>query len=263
MSAPETGAPDDLATTDDAFLGGALRLVQPKHGYRAGLDAVLLAAACPAMTGQRAHCLDGGAGVGVAGLALARRVGDAHVTLIERDPVLASLASNNAAANDLAPRARVVTADLTRPLAQIADLAALAATFDHILMNPPYHAHGTGTRAPDQLKDSSHAMASGGLDAWVRFAADMAREGGSLTLIHRADALPEMLAALARRFGRVRILPLHPRVGEPASRLLVQAIKGSRAPLEVLAGRVLHAEGAHGFVAEFDGILRCGMGLEW
>ena len=271
MSSPTTAAPGalpgaapgELATTDDDFLGGLLRLKQPQHGYRAGLDAVLLAAACPAQRGTCASTLDCGAGVGVAGLALARRIDDAQVTLIERDAALAALAAANAKANGLGSRTRVVVADLTLPLAQSAELAPYAGTFDHILMNPPYHAHGAGTRARDQQKDGSHAMAVGELDAWVRFAAAMARDDGSLTIIHRADALPELLAALARRFGRVRILPLHSRAGEPASRLLVQGVKGRRAPLEVLAGRVLHADGGHGFVAEFDAILRGGAAFRW
>ena len=263
MTAPASHARDPVATSEDLFLGGALRMLQPVSGYRAGLDAVLLAAACPVEEGRDAKCLDCGAGVGVAGLALARRAAGAHVTLVERDPVLAVLAQRNIAANDLGHRACVVAADLTAPLQLVPALADAAGTFDHITANPPYYAHGAGTRAADPLKDGSHAMGSGQLDDWIRFAAAMARDGGSLTLIHRADALPEILAAMARRFGGVRILPLHPRAGEPASRLLVGAIKGSRAALAVLPGRVLHQEGGHGFVPEFDAILRRGAGLEW
>ena len=251
-----------IATTDDVFLGGALRLQQPASGYRAGLDAVLLAAACPVTAGSAARCLDCGAGVGTVGLALARRVADARVTLIERDPALADLAKRNAAANGLTDRCRVISDDLMRPLSQIAALVGEAGTFDHVLANPPYYAHGDGTRARDRLKDGSHAMQAGSLEDWARFAAAMTRDGGSLTLIHRPDALPEILPALQRRFGRVLILPLHPRAGAPASRMIIQGLKASRAALQILAGHVLHAEDAHSFTPEFDAILRHGAALE-
>ncbi len=252
-----------LATTTDDFLGGALRLMQPQHGYRAGLDAILLAAACPARQGNGACILDCGAGVGTVGLALARRITDAKVTLVERDPCLAALARQNAAANDLAARSTVVTADLAAPLTRTPALAALAGTFDHVLANPPYYAHHAGTRATDPQKDGSHAMPEGTLDAWLRFAAAMTRDGGTLTLIHRPEALPEMLAALERRFGGTLVLPLHSRAGEPANRLLLQARKASRAGLSVRPGRILHADGAHGFTPEFDAILRGGAALEF
>jgi tRNA1(Val) A37 N6-methylase TrmN6 len=249
----------DLATVEttlDAFLGNALTVAQPRTGYRAGLDAVLLAAACPVETGGRV--LDCGAGVGVVGLCVAHRVPGVGVTLVEREAVLASLAAQNISANSFAARARVVTADLTWPLSEIPSLATAAGTFDHVLMNPPYYAQGCGTRAPDRLKDGSHAMPAGAMDAWLRFAAAMTRDGGSLTLIHRADALPDILRGMARRFGRVRIVPLYPRAGEPASRILVQSIKGSRAPLAICDGHILHRADGHGFAPIFDAVLRDG-----
>jgi tRNA1(Val) A37 N6-methylase TrmN6 len=250
----------DIATTCDDFLGGALSLWQPKSGYRAGLDAVLLAAACPAVAGARV--LDCGAGVGTVGLALARRVAGAQVTLVERDVALAALAQRNGADNGLADRVTVVCADVTAPLTRTPALAQLAGVIDHVLANPPYYAQAAGTRAADPLKDGSHAMPEGRLDHWVRFAAAMAREGGTLTIVHRPDALPEVLAALERRFGDAHVLPLHPRPGAPANRVLIQARKGSRAGLTLLAGRILHADGGHGFTQEFDAVLRAGGALK-
>ena len=252
-----------LATTEDEFLGGTLKMRQPATGYRAGLDAVLLAAACPAPTGLGARVLDCGSGVGVVGLAAARRCPGLRVTLIERDPLLAALAVGNARANALEDRCRVITADLMQPLSKIAALAAETNSFDHVLANPPFYAHGTGTRAADPLKDGAHAMPPESIEPWVRFAAAMARDGGSLTMIHRADALPEVLAALSRRFGALRIMPLHPRDQMPASRILIQGIKGNRAALHILPGRSLHGAGAHSFTAEFDAILRSGAALDW
>ncbi len=247
--------------TEDRFLGGDLMVRQPKHGYRAGLDAVLLAAACPATTGSGETGLDCGAGAGVAGLALARRIADLRVTLVERLPSLAEMAVHNAALNGLARRCVVVADDLTRPLSHLTALEAGVGRFDHVIANPPFHAHEAGTRAPDAMKDGSHAMPRGAFASWAKFAAGMARNGGSFTIVQKPDALPEILLALERRFGRVTILPLHGREGQPASRIIVQAIKGSRARLVLLPGKVLHIAGSHAFTPEFDAILRAGAAL--
>lgn len=251
----------DVEVTEDQFLGGRLVMRQPRHGYRAGLDAVLLAAACPAVAGAGERCLDCGAGAGVAGLAAAERVKDLRVTLVERQPALAQMARYNAAANSLAERCRVVADDLTRPLSEMAALAAEVGQFDHVIANPPYHAHGAGTRATDAMKDGSHAMARGAFEAWAKFAAGMARSGGSFTIVQKPEVLGEVLAALERRFGRVTILPLHGREEQPASRVLVQAVKASRAALRILPGRVLHIAGSHAFTPQFDAILRHGAAL--
>jgi tRNA1(Val) A37 N6-methylase TrmN6 len=247
-------------TSDDAFLGGALHILQPMAGYRAGLDAVLLAAAAPVEEGRAQRVLDVGAGAGVVGLAVARRVADANVTLVERDPELAALARANIARNDLAARVRLIEGDVTRPLGELASLANEAESFDHVLANPPFHIEGRGTAAGDTLKAAGHAMPEGNLDRWARFMAAMARSGGTATLIHRAEALGEILEALAGRFGDTLVLPIHPREGEPASRVLVQATKGSRAPLRLLPGLVLHARD-HGFRPQVEAILRGGAAL--
>jgi tRNA1(Val) A37 N6-methylase TrmN6 len=248
-----------MRTSDDAFLGEALRILQPQEGYRAGLDAVLLAAAAPVQEG-RVRVLDVGAGAGVVGLAVARRVAGAAVTLVERDPELAALARTNTDRNGLTRRVQVIEADVTRPLRESEALAALAESFDHVLANPPFHTEGRGTAAGDALKAAGHAMPEGSLDRWLRFMAAMARPGGTATLIHRADALADILAALAGRFGGALVLPIHPREDEPASRVLVQAAKGSRAPLRLLPGLVLHGRD-HGFRPEVEAMLRHGAPL--
>jgi tRNA1(Val) A37 N6-methylase TrmN6 len=255
------GLPEALAgaTEESAFLGGALRIRQPLGGYRAGLDAVLLAATLSAERGERV--LDIGAGAGVVGLAVARRVPDIKVTLVERDPGLAALARDNVAGNDLGTRVGAVVADITRPLRELPELGGLAETFHHALANPPYHVEGRGTLAAEPLKAAANAMPAGALDRWVRFAAAMLRPGGSLTLIHRPDALAGLLAALGGRFGGVVLLPVHPRAGELASRLLARAVKGSRAPLQLRPGLVLHDAG-HGFRPRIEAILRHGAALD-
>lgn len=249
-------------STDDAFLGGRVMLRQPRAGYRAGLDAVLLAAAVPAPTarGRAPRVLDAGAGVGTVGLCVAARLPEAEVVLLERDPLLARLALENARRNGLDPRVRVATGDVLA-WAGAADDVPRADSFDHVLANPPYHAAHAGTRSADARKDAAHAMDMSELDGWARFLARMTAPGGSATLIHKADALADLLRCLSGRFGGLTILPVHPRSGEPASRVIVQGRKGSRAPLALLAGLVLHGEG-HAFTPRAEAILRHGAGLD-
>jgi FkbM family methyltransferase len=252
---------ESAPTTDDAFLGGALQILQPQNGYRAGLDAVLLAAAAPVVSGTGARVLDVGAGVGVVGLAVARRIADAHVTLIERDPQLAALAQANIARNQLTDRAGLIQADVSQPLGAHAELGALTGSFDCVLANPPYHAHGRGTAARDASKANANAMTEGDLDRWARFMAAMTRPDGHAVLIHKAEALPELLAALAGRFGDLLLLPIHPRSGSPASRVLVRGVKGSRAPLQIRPALVLH-DAAGAFTPAMEAILRHGAALD-
>jgi FkbM family methyltransferase len=229
-----------MPVTDDAFLGGRLKILQPRQGYRAGLDAVMLAAAV-VDPGVPFALLDAGAGVGTAGLCVAWRCPQARVALIEREPDLVALARENVARNGLGDRVSVVQADLGR--ADSGDLArqGLAeAAFDQVIANPPYHAEGAGTAARHALKAASHAMPEAGLDDWCRFMARMARPGGEALLVHKADALPALVVNLARRFGGLSALPLSSHVGEPAGRILLRGIKGSKAPFRLEAGLVLH-----------------------
>jgi tRNA1(Val) A37 N6-methylase TrmN6 len=235
-----------MDTTLDAFLGQRLLLEQPTHGYRAGLDAVLLAAATPVRPTQAEAVLDIGAGVGTVGLCIAARCPLATVTLWEAQPALAGLAAENIRRNQLDPRVRVVTADVHDRSAHLRSLGILADAYDHVVCNPPFDITGHGRPSANALKAASHAMAADGLTQWLRVLARTCKPGGTLTLIHRADALARLLAAAEGRFGALRILTLHPRTGEPANRIILQGIKGSRAPLTVLAGLVLHAGDRHG-----------------
>lgn len=246
------------AVSDDAFLGGALRILQPTAGYRAGLDGVLLAAAVEAAPGEQV--LDVGSGVGVVGLAVARRLPDIRVAMIERNPMLAGLARRNIERNGLADRVQVFEADVCHPLEQSPNLGPAAEAFHYVLANPPHLVEGHGTASDNPLKAAANAMPAGALDRWVRFMAAMARPGGTAILIHRAEALPQVLAALEGRFGGAVVLPIHPRDGEPASRVLVRAVKGSRAPLELRPGLVLH-NADHSFRPQIEAILRHGEAL--
>lgn len=248
-------------TSDDAFLGGLLTIRQPKSGYRAGLDAVLLAATLPPVAASLPYnVLDLGAGVGTVGLCIAARFPTTHVTLLEREADHVALARHNIAANQLADRVRVVQADIAMP-ARCFETGDLRADFyDAVFANPPYHAEGRGTPAPDALKAASHAMPIASLDTWVRFMARCTKPGGTATLIHRADALAEILMAFTPRFGAIQILPIQPRTTEPANRVIVRGTKGSRAPLTLGTAFILHAEdGAPTLAAQ--SVLRQGAGI--
>ncbi|MFN8829268.1 MAG: tRNA1(Val) (adenine(37)-N6)-methyltransferase [Labrys sp. (in: a-proteobacteria)] len=228
-------------TTDDHFLAGRLRLLQPARGHRVGTDAALLqSAVAPAFAGEVA---DLGAGVGAVGLSVAVRAPLARVTLVEKDPAIAALARANVDRNALSARVVVVEADVT--LAGAARIAVGLAdrSVDLILTNPPFHDARRIRRSPDAYRAAAHGGGPALLDAWLRSAAAMLRPGGDLVLIHRADALPALLAGVAGRFGAVRVLPVLPRAGADATRVLLRATKGSRTPFRLLAPLILHGEG--------------------
>ena len=250
-----------LDLTDDAFLGGALHILQPRRSYRAGLDAVLLAAACPARADE--PVLDAGAGVGTVGLCVARRVAAARVTLVEREPELAGLARQNAERNALAEHVTVVEADVSsggRPFHEREGGSLKPGAFAHAVPNPPYVPAGEGTEPPDRLKAAAHQMADDDLDQWVRFLATALTGDGTATMIHRADALGAVVSAFESRFGAIRVFPIFPREAVAANRIIVQGVKGSRAPLQILPGLVLHGDG-NGFLPRAEAILRDGAGL--
>ncbi len=247
--------------TDDAFLGGAVQILQPRSGYRAGLDAVMLAASVPAPEGKPIRVLDVGAGVGTAGLCLARRLENAQVTLFEREPALVHLAEENVARNGFGTRVCVAEGEVGLSASQLRALGLTEESFDHVIANPPFHGDDAGTLAPDALKAAAHAMPETELARWARFMARMAAPAGSVTVIHKAEALIRLLAALDGRFGGLVVMPLFPRHGAPAHRILVQGIKGSRAPPRLLPGLVLH-EAGDAFTSEAQAVLREGAALK-
>lgn len=239
--------------TDDAVLGGRLRLTQKRRGHRAGHDAILLAAATGAQAGDRA--IDLGAGVGAAGLALAVRVAGVTVTLVEFDPVLAEIAVKNILRNGLEARARAVELDVTAPSDAFAAAGLVPGSADHVLMNPPFNNPARQHVSPDLGRRSAHVAPDKTLEQWIAAAAWLLHSAGTLTMIWRTDGLADVLAALAPRFGGIAVLPVHGREDQPAIRVLVRASKGSRAPLELLPGLALNdAEGRP--MAEAESVLR-------
>lgn len=226
--------------TEDAFLGGQLRLRQPRSGHRAGHDAMLLAAATPARSGDRV--VEFGAGVGAAGLAVARRVAGARLVLVEIDAALADLARGNAAANAIA--ADVVVLDVTAGAGAFAAQGLDPDSVDVVLMNPPFNDPMRHRASPDQARASAHVAAAATLERWIHASRRILKSGGILTLIWRADGLSEVLAALDRGFGSLAILPVHGDVNTPAIRVLIRAVKGGRAPLQIHAALLLKDESA-------------------
>ena len=243
-------------TSEDSLLGGKLMLRQPLRGHRFGHDAVLLAAAIPARPGE--HAIELGAGVGAAGLALARRVGGLAVTLVELDPNLTALARENATRNALADRVRAFCLDVAAPVAQFADAGLAPGCADQVLMNPPFNV--PHRPSPDHGRRLAHAAMPDTLTRWIDTAARLLRPQGALTLIWRADGLADLLAALASGFGAIAVMPVYPKPGAGAIRVLVSAAKASDAPLSLLPGLVL-ADSDNKPSAQADAILRHGTAL--
>jgi tRNA1(Val) A37 N6-methylase TrmN6 len=227
---------DSGAHTEDAFLGGQLRLRQLKAGHRAGHDAILLAAATAARPGDRV--VEFGAGVGAAGLALARRVKEIRLVLVEIDAELAELARGNVAANAIS--ADVVVLDVTSEASAFAAAGLVPDSADVVLMNPPFNDPARHRASPDNARGSAHVATAATLEGWIHASRRILKSGGILTLIWRADGIAEVLAALDRGFGSLKILPVHGDPAMPANRVLIRAIKGGKAPAEIHPGLMLN-----------------------
>jgi tRNA1(Val) A37 N6-methylase TrmN6 len=241
--------------TEDQWLGGRLALVQPRRGHRVGTDAALLAAAAGAPAGR---IVDVGAGVGAVGLALAQRSALASADLVEIDPDLARLAEINAARNGLQGRARVFRLDVLKPHERreggLPDEAA-----DWVVTNPPFFDRGTVRVSPDPRRARAHVFSqqetAPTLANWIQACLAILAPGGRFFMIHRPDALNVILPAIGSRLGALALLPVHPTLGASAHRLIVSGVKGSKAPLRLPPGLVLH--GADGrLTAEGDAIHR-------
>lgn len=234
--------------TIDAFHRGRFQLVQPKgRGHRAGMDAMLLAS----LVDDSRSCLvaDLGAGAGAAGMAVASRLENANVTLFEYEQEMVTFAERSIALPDnayLADRVKVLQADVTARGKARADAGLTDNTFHHVIMNPPYNEADDRT-TPDQLKAVAHAMTDNLFENWIRTASAITVAGGQLSLIARPQSIGEIIAACGKRFGSLEITCIHPRSGEDAVRMLVTAIKGSKAKLTFRAPLIMHVEDGHAF----------------
>ncbi len=241
--------------TQDAFLDGRLTVCQPRSGPRAAIDALFLAAAVPVDAGTAQHVLEAGTGSGVASLALGARTKDVRITGVEIQTALVELARKNAALNAMTDRLRVIEADVTAPWTQLEGVGIARESFDHVAANPPYFTTGAVRRRADEQTATAYSFGADGLEKWVRFLTTAVAARGTVTLIHKPDALPMLLELLVPRFGALRVFPLFPVSGAAAGRILVQGTKGSRAPLELLPGMVLHEDDGR-YTSAADAILR-------
>jgi len=234
----EIGTDKALDVTEDAFLGGGLHLRQLKSGHRAGHDAMLLAAATPAQPGNRVADL--GAGVGAAGLAVARRASGIDLVLVEIDVTLAGLAGSNAALNALA--ADVIVLDVNSSADAFAAAGLSPDSVDVVLMNPPFNDVARHRISPDKARGTAHVATATTLANWIHAARRILKSKGVLTLIWRADGIAEVLAALDHGFGSLEILAVHGDVKAPANRILIRATKGGRAPTQIHPALMLNDE---------------------
>lgn len=251
---PGGGVPASL--TEDGFLGGRLRILQPEKGFRAGIDSVFVAATIPCVPGETVY--EAGIGTGVAALCVVARNPGVHLTGIEIAARHALLCEENAKRNGFADNIRVIHADVKEALRK--DLASMPShgSFSHAFANPPYFEDGKATPSPNLLKAQAHAFGPNDLDLWIKVLHTMVTLRGTVTLVHRADSLSKILQLMEDRFGDLRIAPLYAREGTAASRVIVQGVKGSKAPMQLLPGLVLHDQSSQ-FTPEADAILRDGM----
>lgn len=223
---------EEQRVTQDRLLGGRVQVRQPARGYRAGLDAALLAAALDLSPGDRA--LEAGCGVGGALLQAAVRQDGARFVGVERDAAAAALACENVALNGLSERVRI----------QLGDVAGGAGalrleSFDHAFANPPFFDDPSALRGPAPERRGAW-LAEDGLEAWIAFLLAAVKPGGRVTVIHRADRLGDLFSLLSNGGGSLAVRPIHPALEQPAKRVIVRAAKGGRAPLRLLSPLILH-----------------------
>lgn len=234
----------DFPVTQDAFLNGRLSLLQPREGYRAAVDPVLLAASVTVPAGG--WIVDLGCGVGTAGLCALARLGAVNCLGIDIQRPLVDLARANANANGLVDRYQAHCGSILDK-AILGDIEKI----DQVIANPPYLARSEASPSVHPIKALANIESDAVLEDWVAAAARMVRPGGRVTFIHRADRLPELLALMRERLGSLVILPVQPKVPAEAHRVIVQGRKGKRAPARLLSPLVLHqADGTYTVAAQ-------------
>jgi tRNA1(Val) A37 N6-methylase TrmN6 len=252
LSETDTGeaipVPADPEVTHDSLLDGRVTLAQPRDGFRVAIDTVLLAAAVPAAAGDRV--MEFGAGCGAASLCLARRVNGVHVTGIELQPPLVRLAGENIRANGLEGVVDIMRGDITAPLPP-----RVQGPFDTVMFNPPFLEDARSRPSASASRTTANIEGEADLARWIACAWPLLRNKGTLVMVHRADRLDDIFAALRGRFGDISVFPLWPRAGAPGKRVIVSARKGVASPVTILPGLVLHeADGR--YTAAADAILR-------
>lgn len=227
-----------LETSEDLFLGGKVRLLQPVEGYRAATDPVFLAASLPAKGAERV--LDVGAGVGAASFCLAARMPEVQITALEIQDDLLEIAKQNITLNGMQTRIRFVAGDVRkRPPDPEPN------SFDHVMANPPFYSAGSGHKPPNEIKARANMEEGATLQDWVDYMLRMTRPRGTVTLINRTERLEETLSALKGRLGGLIIFPLWSSspdgdAPKPAKRFILQGRKSVKTPMQLAPGLVIH-----------------------
>lgn len=240
--------------TDNAFLGGQLKILQPKKGYRAAIDAVCLAAAVPAETGE--SVLDIGFGVGVAGLCLAKRQAGIVLTGLEVQPDLAVVAIENVERNDICD-VDVIVGDIFDAPPELE-----VGSFDYVMTNPPFYDEGKAISPPNQSKSLAHMHKSTEtIEKWIENSIAFLKPKGTFTIVYPAEDLDDLLAVLCGPLGNVTIFPLWPGNGKAAKRVILSGQKLSAGPVRLLPGLRLHAP-PHRYAPEAEEVLRDGAAIK-
>lgn len=240
---------------ENALLCGRVRLRQPARGYRAGMDAALLAAAVAPRPDER--LFEAGCGAGAVLMQIAARHDALSLTGLERDSSSAALARENAGLNGFGDRITVIEGDVAAGFRSLG-----LPPFDWAVSNPPFFDDPGALRAPAPGKQGAW-MADDGLAAWTGLLLKAVREGGRIVIIHRADRLADLLALLGDKAGSFAIRPIQPFAEEPAKRVLVRAIKTGKAPLRLLPPLVLHDRSGAKHTPESEALLRGEAALDW
>ena len=238
----------------DDMLGGEVRLLQPKTGYRVSMDTIMLQACVPAMPGQRV--LEPGTGTGAAALCLARRIPGLEVVGLEIQPSLERVAQRNVQQNHLQDRVHIFGGCITAPPDEF-----VPGSFDHVMANPPYLDPGAALSSPTVTKDKAHMNSTATLKDWLDFSINMVKPKGTLSFIYRADRLHDLIYLLHGRVGELTICPLWPRIGAPAKRVIVQGRKGMLGVTCMTPGIALHGE-VERYTEDAEKILRGGASLD-
>lgn len=256
MTDPELPKSDpDLGTSDDAFLGGKLAVLQLKRGFRAGVDSVLLAASLNAADGDRV--LDVGTGGGVVALCAATRHPHTKFVGIELQKDLAELARQNVVRNSLSNIVEIQDGDILDQQTRLG-----LGMFDHVVSNPPFYTEGQSQKSPVASRALAHQGRKDLLEIWINASLGCLRPKGTLTIVHLADSLDEILIATQKGAGQAIIFPLWPKAGQAAKRVIVQVTKGSRSPTRILPGLTLHQSDGT-FTHEAQAVLRHGGDLSF
>ncbi|SDR37722.1 methyltransferase [Pseudovibrio sp. Tun.PSC04-5.I4] len=251
-------------TTQDKFLGGKVMVEQPAKGrHRAGLDAVYLAASLPDDTAGTVFDL--GTGVGTAAFCAASRLPNIKAVGVEVDPYAAELARNALSLPEnarFADRVKIMESNLTAKGSVRHESGLISSIADHVIMNPPYYDSARFRVTPQSDRAPAHALDDRGIEPWIRTAKDLLKDGGTLSIIFRADGLQDLLDPMQRRFGAIDIIPIRPTADAPATRIILRAVAASKAPLQILPGFTIHEVAGGPFTQQASTVLRDGAGLQ-